>query len=111
MRFAATCQSSDGTDTSAEPWDTAAGYAVGGRGGDLHCTEEKGAREDETDGWRPQLNEHESEQAPRDSEGQGSLAFCSPWGRKDLGATEHRNSNMLIISVKPGKERRSCCVL
>ena len=25
---------------------------------------------------------HESEQTPGDSEGQGSLACCSPWGHK-----------------------------
>ena len=29
------------------------------------------------------LNRHESEQTPRDREGQGSLACCSPWGRKE----------------------------
>jgi len=27
------------------------------------------------------LNGHESEQTPGDSEGQGSLVHCSPWGR------------------------------
>ena len=30
-----------------------------------------------------QLNEHEFEQTPGDSEGQGSLACYSPWGLKD----------------------------
>ena len=29
-------------------------------------------------------NRHEYEQAPGDGEGQGSLASCSPWGRKEL---------------------------
>ena len=29
----------------------------------------------------------ESEQTPRDSEGQGSLACCSPWNHKETGAT------------------------
>ena len=33
-------------------------------------------------GWHHQLNGHESEQTPRDSEGQGSQAYYSPWGRK-----------------------------
>ena len=28
-----------------------------------------------------------------DSEGQGSLACCSPWGRKELGITEQMNNN------------------
>ena len=30
-------------------------------------------------GWHHQLNGHEFEQTPEDSEGQGSLACCSPW--------------------------------
>ena len=34
-----------------------------------------------------QLNGHEIEQAPGDGEGQGSLAFCSPWGHKELNPT------------------------
>ena len=41
---------------------------------------EKGAPEDEMVGWHHQLNGHESEQTPGDSEGQGSLVCCSPWG-------------------------------
>ena len=36
--------------------------------------EEKGMTEDEMVGWSHQLNGHEFEQTPRDSEGQGSLA-------------------------------------
>ena len=34
-----------------------------------------------------QLSGHESEQTLGDSEGQGSLAWCSPWGRQELDAT------------------------
>ena len=34
-------------------------------------------------GWHHQLNGHEFEQALGDGEGQGSLACCSPWGRKE----------------------------
>ena len=33
-------------------------------------------------GWHHQVNVHESEQTPGDSEGQGSLACCRPWGHK-----------------------------
>ena len=40
--------------------------------------EEKGTTEDEMVVWHHWLNGHEFEQAQRDSEGQGSLAFCSP---------------------------------
>ena len=34
-------------------------------------------------GWRHGLNGHEFEQTPRDGEGQGSLACCTPWGLKE----------------------------
>ena len=39
-------------------------------------------------GWHHWLNGHESEQALGDSEGQGSLVFCSPLGHKELDMTE-----------------------
>ena len=39
-------------------------------------------RQDEMVGWHHRLNGHEFEQAPGDSEGQGSLVCCSPWGCK-----------------------------
>ena len=35
-------------------------------------------------GWHHRLRGQESEQALRDSEGQGSLACCSPWGHEEL---------------------------
>ena len=38
-----------------------------------------------------QFNGHESEQNPRDSEGQGGLECCDSWGRKDLDMTEGLN--------------------
>ena len=34
-----------------------------------------------------ELNGHEFELTLRDSEGQGNLACCSPWGRKELDTT------------------------
>ena len=43
--------------------------------------------EDELVEWHHQLNGHESEQAPGDSEGQGSQACCSPQGRKESDTT------------------------
>ena len=33
-------------------------------------------------GWHYQLNGHELGQTLGDGEGQGSLAYCSPWDRK-----------------------------
>ena len=49
--------------------------------------------EDEMVGWHHQLNGHESEQAPEDSEGQGSLVCCSPQGHKELDTTQQLNNN------------------
>ena len=37
------------------------------------------------------LNGHEFEQAPGVGDGQGSLACCSPWGRKETYTTEWLN--------------------
>ena len=55
--------------------------------------EEKGNTEGEKFGWHHQLNGHEFEQAPGDSEGQGSLVCCSPWGHKESDTTEQPNNN------------------
>ena len=41
--------------------------------------EKKGTTEDEMVGWHHKLNAHEFQQTPGNSEGQGSLASCSPW--------------------------------
>ena len=49
--------------------------------------------EDEMVGWHHQFNGQEFEQTPRDSEGQGSLASCSPWGHKELDTTEQLKKN------------------
>ena len=40
-----------------------------------------------------QLNQHEFEQVQGDSEGQGSLACCSPQGCKEFDMTERLNNN------------------
>ena len=47
--------------------------------------------EDEVVGWHHQLNGHEFESIPGVDDGQGSLACCSRWGRKELGTTEQLN--------------------
>ena len=44
--------------------------------------------EDEIIGLHPQLDGHEFEQILGDSEGQGSLACCGPWGRREPDMTE-----------------------
>ena len=53
--------------------------------------EEKGTIEDEMVGWHHRLDGHEFEQAPGVVDGQGSLACCSPWGRKESDMTEGLN--------------------
>ena len=48
--------------------------------------------EDEMVGWYHRCDGHEFEQAPGvGGGGQGSLACCSPWGRKDSDTTEQLN--------------------
>ena len=50
-----------------------------------------GMTEDEMVGWHHPLDRHEFEQAPGVGDSQGSLACCSPWGRKELDTTERLN--------------------
>ena len=38
--------------------------------------------------WHYQLDGHEFEQAPGAGDEWGSLACCSPWGRRELDMTE-----------------------
>ena len=42
-------------------------------------------------GWHHQLNGHEFEQNLGVSDGQGSLACCSPWSHKELDMTKRPN--------------------
>ena len=53
--------------------------------------EEKGMTEDEIVGWPHWLDKHEFEYAPGVDDGQGSLGYCSPWGRKESDTTEPLN--------------------
>ena len=53
--------------------------------------------EDEMVGWHHQLNRHESEQTPGESDGQGSLVCHSPWGHKELDVTERLNNNKTLF--------------
>ena len=51
--------------------------------------------EDETVGWRHRLNGHEFEPTLGDSEGQGSLVCCSPWGGKESDMAERLNNSKI----------------
>ena len=68
--------------------------------------EEKGTTKDEMVGSHHRLDEHEFEQTPRDSEGQWSLACCSPWGHKErtqlsdwTTTLTHRWMNLCCVCV------------
>ena len=53
--------------------------------------EEKGKTEDDLAGWHHRLDGDKFEQALELDVGQGSLACCNPWGRKELDMTEQLN--------------------
>ena len=61
--------------------------------------------EDEMVGWHHRLDGPEFEQAPGDSEGQGSLACCSPWGLKESDTTERLNNSSHVLTSG------TCCLL
>ena len=50
-------------------------------------------------GWHHGLNEHESDQTLGDSEGQGNLVCCSPWGRKELDMSWQLTNNNNMCSM------------
>ena len=56
-------------------------------------------------GWHHRLDGHEFEEALGVGDGQGSLACCSPWGRKEQDMTEQLNQ-LEIILVKNTANRR-----
>ena len=64
--------------------------------------EEKKMTKDEMVGWRHRLNGHEFEQAPGVGDGHGSLACCSPWGRKESDTTEWLNNKETLTEGTSG---------
>ena len=59
--------------------------------------EKKGMTKDEMVGWHHWLNEHEFEETLGDGEGQGILACCTPWGRRESDTTERFNWTEFLI--------------
>ena len=55
--------------------------------------EEKGVTDDEMVGWHHPRSGHEFERTPGDGEGQGSLACCSPRGRRGVDTTRRLNKD------------------
>ena len=62
----------------------------------------------EITGCHQQLHGPEFEQTPGDSEGQGSLAGCSPWGRKKSDMTERLNSTRITAGIQSLADRYIC---
>ena len=52
--------------------------------------------------WHHQFNGHELEQTLGDGEGQGSLAWYSPWDHKELETTEQQSGELSICLVGKG---------
>ena len=50
-------------------------------------------------GWHHQPNGHEFDQAPGDGEGQGSLAWCSPWSHRESDTTEQLKNNNTYVCI------------
>ena len=50
--------------------------------------EEKGTTEDEMAGWYHRFDGHEFKQTLEVGDGQGGLACCISWGRKESDTTE-----------------------
>ena len=59
--------------------------------------EEKGMTEDEMAGWYHRLNGYAFEWTLGVGDGQGGLACCNSWGRKELDTTERLNWTELLI--------------
>ena len=55
--------------------------------------------EDEMAGWHHRLNGHESEETAGVGDGQGGLACCDSWGRKESDTTERLNDRTMGIKL------------
>ena len=61
--------------------------------------EEKGTTEDEIVGWHHWLNGHEFGWTMRVDDGQGGLAYCCSWHRKESDTTERLNWTELMYRI------------
>ena len=50
-------------------------------------------------GWHHRFNGHEFEQTTGDGEGQGSLAYCSPWACKKSDMTVIERQKYALLST------------
>ena len=61
--------------------------------------EKKGTTEDEIIGWHHQLDGHGFGWTPGGRDGQGGLACCGSWGRKESDTTERLNWTDCILHI------------
>ena len=59
--------------------------------GKMEGRKRRGTTEDEMVGWYLRLNGHEFEWTPGVGDGQGGVACCDSWGRKESNTTEWLN--------------------
>ena len=71
----------------AKSWLIGKGFDAGSDWGH----EEEGMTEDEMAGWHHWLDGRKSEWTPGDGDGQGGLACCDSWGRKESDTTDCLN--------------------
>ena len=62
--------------------------------------EEKGTTEDEMAGWQHRLDGCESEWTPGVGDGQGGLACCDSWGRKESDTIEWLNWTEFLVRLE-----------
>ena len=70
--------------------------------------QEKGMTEDEMVGWCHWLDGRKFDKAPRIGDGQGTLARCSRWGRKDLDMTDRLNWLTDIVQDLSASSKITC---
>ena len=69
--------------------------------------EEKGTTEDEMAGRHHRLDGREFEWTPGVGDGQGGLACCNSWGRRELDMTERLNWTELFVVIFLNKNANS----
>ena len=63
---------------------------------------------DEMVGWHHRLNGDEFGQTLGDSEGQGGLACCSPWGHEESDTTEQLNNHNTAVMDSTESSKKIC---
>ena len=73
----------------------------------LNKLQEKVMTEDEMAGWHHRLDEREFEWTPGVGDGQGGLACCDSWDRKESDMTERLNWTELMDDILAAHKDRA----